>query len=89
MFYPGTNNVEKVQCVKFIDNFQAVNNDQDDIILDRGKGKDTHKPKIPSIVDEQQNIPEVEVENMTDVHEQHEQDIHAERYPMRARNKHY
>jgi hypothetical protein len=87
VFYPETNKVEKVRCVKFIDNFRAMKDDQDDVILDRGKGEDTDKPKIPSIVDEQQNISEVEADNTPDTQEQHEPDIHEERYPMRARNK--
>ncbi len=77
VFYPETNKVQKVRRVKFIDNFQAVKDDQGDVILNRGKGEDTDKPKIPSIVDEQQNIPEVETDNTADTHEQHEQDNHA------------
>ena len=84
VFYPDTNKVEKVRCVKFIDNFQAVKDDQDDVILDRGQGENVDKPEIPSIVDEQQNIPEVEADNTGDIHEQHQQDIHEERYPTRG-----
>ena len=62
VFYPETNKAEKVRRVKFIDNFQAVRNDHHDVILDSGQGESADKLQIPSIVDEQQNIPEVEAD---------------------------
>ena len=90
MFYPETNKVEKVRCVKFIDNFQAEQ-DEHDLISNRERGENTDKPeaKIPNI-NEEQNTQEFETEQVgddKDIHEQHKQDIYAERYPTRARNK--
>jgi hypothetical protein len=56
VFYPETNKVEKVRCVKFIDNFQAEQ-DEHDLISNRERGENTdkHDAKIPNINEEQNN----------------------------------
>jgi hypothetical protein len=89
VFYPETNKVEKVRCVKFIDNFQAGQDDHD-LISNRERGENTDKPeaKIPNVVvNEEQNTQEFEIEQVGDDKDIHEQHIYAERYPTRARNK--
>ena len=48
--------------MNFIDNFQAVRGGHDDDILDSGQSESADKLEIPSIADEQQNIPEVEAD---------------------------
>jgi hypothetical protein len=90
VFYPETNKVEKIRCVKFIDNFQGEQ-DEHDLISNRERGENTVMPeaKIPNI-NEEQNTQEFEIEQVggdKDIHEQHKQDIYAERYPTRACNK--
>lgn len=46
--------VEKVQCVKFTDDFQAKKDDQHDLIPNR------QLSDMPNIVDEEQNTSEIE-----------------------------
>lgn len=92
VFYPETNKVEKVRCAKFIDNFQAEKDDQEDLIPNRERSENTDKPEVemPNIIDGQQNTSEfgtVPEGDDTDKHEQHKQDIYAERYPTRTRSK--
>ena len=87
VFFPETNRVERVRCVKFFDNLKAGQNGHKEIIPARGPFDDEKRENVEN---------EIQIEGVStntneqiQTHEQQEQDISAEpeRYPTRARNK--
>ena len=90
VYYPESDKVEKVRCVKFSDSFQLdeISNDLDELISDR-KPIETNAEKLePTIVDENTTEPEVDsgqIDN-TGIHESPEK-IQGDRYPLRSRNR--
>ena len=83
VFFPETNRVERVRCVKFFDNLKAEQNGHEEIIPVRGSFDDEKRENV-----EIEGV-STNTNEQTQTHEQLEQDISAEpeRYPTRARNK--
>ena len=88
VFFPETNRVERVRCVKFFDDLNKAGQiDHEEIIQARQPFGDEKHENVEN------EIPIEEVSTntneQTQIHEQQEQDISAEpeRYPTRARNK--
>ena len=90
VYYPESDKVEKVRCVKFSDSFQLdeISNDLDELISDR-KPIETNAEKLePTIVEENTTEPEVDsgqIDN-TGIHESPEK-TQGDRYPLRSRNR--
>ena len=73
VFFPETNRVERVRCVKFFDSLKAEQNDHEEIIPARGQFDDEKRENVEN---------EIKIEGVstntneqTQTHEQQEQDI--------------
>ncbi|XP_028405813.1 uncharacterized protein LOC114528393 [Dendronephthya gigantea] len=88
IYYPELDKIEKVRCVKFIDNFQGKDNklnDLDEFVPDRKPSSTSNEnPKMPSTVEESSNNLETISENVTN---NTEVVAEGDRYPTRVRNK--
>ena len=73
VFFPETNRVERVRCVKFFDNLKAEQNGHEEIIPARGSFDDEKRENVENEIEGVST----NTNEQTQTHEQQEQDISA------------